>query len=588
MALSGWTETLKDRYEAGVAAVFLLHGNVRDFFAHEGEYMLLEQYLYRTLLGGGTAGAERLVVTYSFSGGLKCPTPAMEAQLERFIYMYRGIREGGNTTVPANSVADFTLGQYTDPAQTLPLLEHLLSTHDHVAVLIEEAEAIAPAGDMGLMNAVIARAMLTIRRWAADPRLERKDCVVMLMTENLSEIHPKLLSASARLESIRVPLPSVEDRLAYLRAFLAHTGWPEALAQMTDERVATLTGGLTLEQLDDLLRAARHARETLSFASVIERKTELVESAVGDLVEVIQGGPGLEVVGGMERQKALLERIVADIKAGHTRRIPKGIYVQGAPGTGKTFLMTKFGSASGLVTVVLKSFYDKYVGGTEANVERLLGILEAMGPLLLILDEYDQSFGRRGGGDEGDSGVRQRVWGMFSAFLSRPDLQGMVIPVALLNRSDLVDAASKRAGRFDLRMPLFLPDAAEQVQILQRAFKNNDIETAITDWTPFTATFADKDYSAADLNKIAQLCDERAALENREAVTPDDLLWILDDYIPSEAEDPEMIEYMELLAARSSSSKSFLPDRYRKMLDDGSLDTRLHTLRVSLQLRGAL
>lgn len=588
MDLPAWVAELKERYEAGVAAVFLLHGNVRDFFACGGEYTLIEPYLYKTLLGGAGIGTERLVVMYSFSGGLRCATPAMEAQLERFIYMYRGIREGTNTTVPANSVADFTLGQYTDPSDTLPLLEHLLSTHDHIAVLIEEAEAIAPAGDMGMMNASIARAMLTIRRWAADPRLERKDCVVMLLTENLSEIHPKLLAASSRLETVRVPLPTLEDRLAYVLAFLATSGWDKALADLTEDRVAALTGGLTLEQLDDLLRAARHANETLSFNTVIARKKEIVEAAVGDLVEVIQGGPGLDAVGGMERQKALLARIVEDIKAGHSRRIPKGIYVQGAPGTGKTFLMTAFGAASGLVTVVLKSFYNKYVGGTEANVERLLAVLEAMGPLLLIMDEYDQSFGRRKSGDEGDSGVRQRVWAMFSAFLSRPDLQGLVIPVALLNRSDLVDAASKRAGRFDLRMPLFLPDAAEQTEILRRTFQNNAIDVAITDWAPATARFTGRNFSPADLNKIAQLSDERAAQEDRDAVQAEDLAWVLDDYIPSEAEDPEIIEFMELLAARSSSSKSFLPDRYRQMLDDGSLDTRLHTLRMALQARDAL
>lgn len=588
VALPAWAEDLKQRYEAGVAAVFLLHGNVRDFFACGGEYTTIEPYLYKSLLGGAGLNSERLVVNYSFSGGLRCATPAMEAQLERFIYMYRGIRAGASTTVPANSDSDFTLGQYTDPADTLPLLEHLLSTHDHVAILIEEAEAIAPAGDMGLMNASIARAMLTIRRWAADPRLERKDCVVMLLTENLSEIHPKLLGASSRLETVRVPLPSRDDRLAYVHAFLAASNWPNACEGLTEERVADLTGGLTLEQLDDLLRAARHAREPLSFETVIARKKSIVESAVGDLVEVIQDGPGLEAVGGMERQKALLSRIVDDIKAGHTRRIPKGIYVQGAPGTGKTFLMTAFGAASGLVTVVLKSFYDKYVGGTEANVERLLSILEAMGPLLLLMDEYDQSFGRRGSGDEGDAGVRQRVWAMFSAFLSRPDLQGLVIPVALLNRSDLVDAASKRAGRFDLRMPLFLPNADEQAEILRCAFQNNEIETAITDWQPVTARFTGRNYSPADLNKMAQLSDEHAAQNGRDEVRPEDLAWVLDDYIPSEAEDPEIIEYMELLAARSSSSKSFLPDRYQQMLENGSLDTRLHSLRLTLQERGAL
>jgi hypothetical protein len=45
---------------------------------------------------------------------------------------------------------------------------------------------------------------------------------------------------------------------------------------------------------------------------------------------------------------------------------------------------------------------------------------------------------------------------------------------------------------------------------------------------------------------------------------------------------------MELLAARSSSSKSFLPDHYRQMLESGALDSRLRELRMELQMRGAL
>ncbi|HEY3411670.1 MAG TPA: ATP-binding protein [Armatimonadota bacterium] len=589
MNLPEWALTLKERYEAGVAGVFLLHGNVRDYYRLEDQYELLVPYLYSTLLGAGSApGHGKLVVIYSFSGGLRCPTPGMEAELQREIYRFRGTRTGADMMVPANSDVATTLNYYTDPAEAFPLLEFLITTHEHIAIVIEEAEAIAPASDLGLMNATIARSLMTLRRWAGDPHLSRKDAVVILVAENLSDIHPKLLSASARLETILVPLPDRDNRAAYINTFLAHAGWPNALKDLTEERVASLTGGLTLEQVDDLLRTARYKQETLSFDSVIHRKKSLVETSVGDLVEVIQGGAGLEAVGGMERQKAILGRIVDDIKAGHTRRIPKGIYMQGAPGTGKTFLMTAFGNASGLVTVVLKSFYNKYVGGTEANVERLLGILEAMGPLLLILDEYDQSFGHRGSGDEGDSGVRQRVWGMFSAFLSRPDLQGMVIPVALLNRSDLVDVASKRAGRFDLRMPLFLPDKDEQLLILQRAFKNNAVTPDIPDWAPVAAKLAGKGYSPADLNKIAQLADERSAGQDRESVAPEDLLWVMDDYVPSEEEDPETIEYMELLAARSSSSKSFLPDHYRRMLDEGTLDNRLRELRGSLQSRGAL
>lgn len=582
-ALPAWAGQLKARYEAGVASVFLLHGNVRDYYGYEGRYYSLDGFLSRALLGGA-GGRNRLVVTFSLSGGLRCATPEMEAELDRLLSVYRGIRRA-SAVAPAPSIA---LHGVTDPAEAFAFLDHLITTHDHLAIVIEDAEPLIPAGDLGYMNLATSRAMLTLRRWAGDARLERKDCIVLVIAENLSDIHPKLLAASGRLETVSLPLPSETERQAYIQDCLARQPWPEALNELSVDRLAAVTGGLTLEQIDDLLRTARYHGETPTFESVLRRKTELVEKSAGDLVTVVQGGPGLEAVGGMERQKALLAGIVEEIRAGNARRVPKGIYVQGAPGTGKTFLMTCFGNSSGLPSVVLKSFYNKYVGGTESNVERLLGILEAMGPLLLILDEYDQSFGRRGTGDEGDSGVRQRVWAMFSAFLSRPDLQGKVIPVALLNRSDLVDAASKRAGRFDLRMPLFLPDRDEQLTILQRAFRNNDIRTDVADWKPVLEKLAGKSYSPADLNKIAQLSDERAASQKRKRVKADDILWVMDDYIPSQEEDPETVEYMELLAARSSSSKSLLPDRYRRMLEDGTLDNRLNELRMLLQMRGRL
>jgi SpoVK/Ycf46/Vps4 family AAA+-type ATPase len=581
--LPGWAGQLKARYEAGVAGVFLLHGNVRDYYGYEGRYYPLDGFLSRALLGG-SGPRSRLVVTYSLSGGLRGATPEMEADLERLLSVYRGIHRA-SAAGPVPSVA---LRSVTDPAEAFAFLDNLITTHDHLAIVIEDAEPLIPAGDFGYMNPASSRVMLTLRRWAGDARLERKDCIVLVVVENLSDIHPKLLAASGRLESVSVPLPNETERRAYIRDFLTRQPWPEAPADTDAGRLAAVTGGLTLEQIDDILRTARYRGESLTFESVLRRKTELVEKSAGDLVTVVQGGPGLEAVGGMEKQKALLADIVKEIRAGNSRRVPKGIYVQGAPGTGKTFLMTCFGNSSGLPSVVLKSFYNKYVGGTESNVERLLGILEAMGPLLLILDEYDQSFGRRGTGDEGDSGVRQRVWAMFSAFLSRPDLQGKVIPVALLNRSDLVDAASKRAGRFDLRMPLFLPDRDEQLAILQRAFRNNDIATDIPDWTAVLDRLAGKSYSPADLNKVAQLSDERAASQKRKRVKAEDILWVMDDYIPSQEEDPETVEYMELLAARSSSSKSLLPDRYRRMLEDGTLDNRLNELRMLLQMRGRL
>jgi transitional endoplasmic reticulum ATPase len=593
--LPRWAREIKTRYEAGIANQFLLHGNVFDLIPFRGQYLGLRRFLYEALCGDdpdelarlrgrGMKPMPKLVLHYNVGEGLSFPTPAMEEDFRTFYDVARGIGIESERGADRRSVA---LHALREPRLVLPILQHLLATRNRVVVIVDDAEAIAPAGDIAFLNPDYVRNMIMLRRWATDPKLLRKDSWVMLITENLSEMHPKLTGSTSRMVSVPIPMPDESERRDCIRALMRDPDAKGAAIEVTEDRLAALTAGLGLVHIGDIFRKAAKAGTPIDFELVRRRKKEIIESECGDLVQVVEGERTLDNAGGLQAQKAILNRIVKYVREGPSRRVPKGLYCQGPPGSGKSFLMRCFAGSCGITSIVMKSFWNKYVGGTEANVERLLRMLEAMGPIILIIDEYDQTFGRRGSGFEGDSGVRQRVWAMFSEFMGREDLEGQVIFVALMNRSDLVDPASKRAGRFDRRIPFFLPSKEEQPPILRAVLKNNDI-TYEGDETFARVIENLGGCSAADLNEIAQLADALAADAGRDVVREDDLLDIVQDYVPSEEEDPEMIEYMELLAARTASSKKLLPDRYRKMVDEGTLTDRLRLLRTALSLKGML
>ena len=71
--------------------------------------------------------------------------------------------------------------------------------------------------------------------------------------------------------------------------------------------------------------------------------------------------------------------------------------------TGKTFITKAFAKESGLAAIQLKNFRDKWVGSTEANLEKVLDVITAIGEIIVIIDEGDRSLG----GAEGDGRGQQ-------------------------------------------------------------------------------------------------------------------------------------------------------------------------------------
>lgn len=295
--------------------------------------------------------------------------------------------------------------------------------------------------------------------------------------------------------------------------------------------------------------------------AVRSRKRELIEKECAGLIEFIEARHGLDSAGGYEHIKSELMDIARAIKTGDRTRAPMGLLAVGAMGAGKTLVIKAFLKEAGLSGVALKNFRSKWVGSTESNLERVLATAKAMGPIALVIDEGDRSFGS--GSEDSDGGTSSRVIARLKEFMSDPDNRGQVLFILMTNRPDKHDTDIKRPGRLDRKIPFFYAQcAAERAQIVQAILHRCGTNAAIVeaDWERLCGAM--DDYSNADIEAVALLALEFAAREGG-SLTAKVISRAVTDFIPPQERD--MIRFMEMLAVSETSRRSLLPQRFRSM-----------------------
>jgi hypothetical protein len=559
--LPAWAQQIRGAYTAGSASVFLLHG-VRDRFAYGGQYLPLPTYLHRAL------SADKVSVVFDISQGLTYARPEDEAQFDAFLRVTRA-RTGG---APVDD-------DLVKPPVVIPLLQEFLFSRDNVAIIIDFVDKIAPRDELRFMSFDERRIVAMLRRWADDPRLLRRNSFVFLLCESLADVSEELYVRSSRTEVVEIPMPNRPERAEFIGQEMAALADTRPTLEMAPEVLADITNGLTRTQVGSMLRAAGKQAAPVTFDLAASYKRRAIEAEIGELVEFTQPRFGLEALAGVEKQKEILLRTAEALRGGRTSVVPKGILLTGPPGCGKTFCMECFAHDCGLPFLQLKNVFSKYVGSTEANLEKLFYHLEALSPVFVFIDEFDQSYGRRVTSD-GDSGVSRRVFGMFNNFLSDESHQGHILFGAATNRPDLIDPSTLRAGRFDLKLPFLLPDAGAREAILKVSFQSLRVVHEIEDFGPALASTAG--YSGADLKELVRVAERHSVFDGRGTVTAADLEFAAGDYIPPSAADSGQIRFMELQAVLSCTSRALLPGAYLQGLQDGSLRAELE--RLSLRL----
>jgi SpoVK/Ycf46/Vps4 family AAA+-type ATPase len=326
-----------------------------------------------------------------------------------------------------------------------------------------------------------------------------------MICDNLADISREFLKPSYRIEPILVELPNEIERKSYIEFLLKDNS---TTSEISIDEFAKLSSGLNRKSIKDIKLKAEAEDVPITFEFIKQKKHDVLKKEYGDVLEFIYPEISFDDLGGMESAKGYLTKnIIEPIKRGDSRRVPMGILLCGPSGTGKTVLVEALAKSSGYncVKIDMSRILGQYVGESEKNFKKCLLGAQSQEPVIVFVDEIDTAFRR---GDSGDSGVSRNIFSEFLQFTSNTNNRGRIIFIAATNRPDLIDAALKRAGRFDKKIPILLPELEERAAIIKIIIKKYGIATNIQDFIPFSKLA--ENYTGAEIDTVVRKAYELA------------------------------------------------------------------------------
>jgi SpoVK/Ycf46/Vps4 family AAA+-type ATPase len=563
-----WAERLGDAYLSGTSCMFLLHGNVRDLVAVSPPgadaatgWGTVPDFLAREMFGRWD-----IVLAYDVGKGLR-PLAGPDPNRLRTMAQWLTERLGNATQWPR------------DPDAAVAAIDALLERNlleapeqrKRIALVLDYAQFLAPGGEGSRSS---ASRLVRLLAWATNPLLRRVNVSIVLITDSMAEMHPRLVSNPA-VTTIDVPLPDATERERFAIATATAAGVPAAQMEAV-KRTAALAGGLTLESLRAIITMSAREGTPPDGPEFALKKKDLIERSCQGLIEFIQPRLTLDAVAGHAAAKNRLESDARAIKRGQFESAPMGYLICGPVGTGKSFIAECYAGSVGIPCAVLKNFRSKYVGETEGNLEHALDVLRSLGPVVVIIDEADAALGNRQ--SDGDSGTSARVFSMIARQMGDTRYRGKIVWMLLTSRPDLLPIDLKRQGRAEVHIPLFYPhDQAEMEAMFTAMARKSHVKLAPGLPGPVDLSLG---LSGADIESVV-LAARRKGLERAadagkpapDTISAEDLKAALDDFMPS-AQGLEK-EMQEIAAVLECTEKRFLPERWQKEVSQPGGRSRL-------------
>jgi cell division protease FtsH len=242
----------------------------------------------------------------------------------------------------------------------------------------------------------------------------------------------------AQLESVRIQIEKTSD-------------WTSIIAMLSWILPALLFAGIFFF----MLRQAQGSNnQALSFGKSRARML------TGDQPKVT-----FDDVAGLVEAKEELQEVVEFLKEPEKfislgARIPKGVLLVGAPGTGKTLMAKAVAGEAGVpfFSISGSEFVEMFVGVGASRVRDLFDQAKRHSPCIVFVDEVDAVGRHRGAGLGGSHDEREQTLNQILVEMDGFDTDTNVIVVAATNRPDILDPALLRPGRFDRRVVLDRPD----------------------------------------------------------------------------------------------------------------------------------
>jgi|CXWL01.1.fsa_nt_gi AAA+ superfamily predicted ATPase len=545
-----WAQKLAQKYYTRTVSTFLLYGAVRDLqpLSHQGDtpaFGPLKKFLAEELFGGRDH-----VLTYDRSSGIRTESNETQTDFQRVLSNYDTLFG-----------SDFSKVMPRDPGRALQVLENYLrmrlSDGKSLALIIDFAETLTPAGDLSHLSAEDRFVLATLIKWASDPQFLSGDLSIVLIVENLAEVSPRI-SRNPYVANIEIALPGEEERHEFIKGKLDGKKL-QAVSDVPSAPLAKMTAGLSRINLDRLLTEAIEGGLRITADVLKEKKKEIIQAECHGLLEFIEPNHNLDAVSGHAKAKQMLRHAAAALKQGKIEVMPMGYLLSGPVGTGKTFMVTCFAGDIGIPCVKFLNFRSQWQGVTEANLEKIFNLLKALWPVAVMIDEADAFLGNRDA--SGDSGTSSRVFASIASFMGDTAYRGKIIWFLLTCRPDLLPIDLKRQGRAEEHLALFYPQTdADRDELFKAMQKKTKVNVEVPS---FSALTNGHPYSGADIEAVLVRAKFRAVSEGRDQATAEDVTAVLKDFIPPTY--PLEIELQNLVAVQECTSRSLLPENFANM-----------------------
>lgn len=563
--LPTWAQELSYKYCSKTANLYIINGNIRDFLPnkmYEGEFVFvrIQEFISEVLFGN-----KDIIVFYDRSSGINfCTKDMMNTYLRVMKTHYPGI--------------DSEELLSSDPTKALRYLEKYFLMNIpkklRIILIIDYAETVVSNCDIAKMSDEDRYCLVTLNRWSHDPIFTQGDVSAILLTENLSDLSPRLVRSPSTVK-VNIPIPDEKIRTSFLK-FIDKQNSLMLDDRLNCEKVARITSGLNLLNLNQLAAESFEEDRPISLEYLKMRKKEIIENEAGGLLEFIETEHDLSMVSGHEFVKKRFKSATRAIKQGRLDVLPMGYLIAGPVGTGKSFMVTAFAGEIGIPVVKFKNFRSKWQGETEANFEKVLNILKAMAPVGVLIDEADAFLGNRN--QNGDSGTSNRIFAQLASFMGNTEYRGKIIWFLITCRPDLLPIDLKRQGRAEEHLALFYPDTVDEKEDLfytlikklkLKVQQNISISDLLKKYK--------MESSGADIEAILIRAKFNATMNNHIIITKEDLEETIKDFVPPAY--PHEIELQNLVSVLECTSRDMVPKKFQNY-DRSKIVTQIRELKM--------
>ncbi len=228
-------------------------------------------------------------------------------------------------------------------------------------------------------------------------------------------------------------------------------------------------------------------------------------------------------VAGIDEAKEELEEVVTFLKQPERftaigAKIPKGVLLVGAPGTGKTLLAKAIAGEAGVpfFSISGSEFVEMFVGVGASRVRDLFKKAKENAPCLIFIDEIDAVGRQRGTGIGGGNDEREQTLNQLLTEMDGFEANTGIIIIAATNRPDVLDVALLRPGRFDRQVIVDTPDLKGRLEILQVHARNKKLDPSVSIEEVARRT---PGFTGADLANLLNEAAILTARRRKEAIT---------------------------------------------------------------------